>query len=231
MSWEIGNRCWTRPANEPKPWVVTISIAQSRAAASLLGRAFSADPAFIWVLPEASRRAEKLTWLCERLIRLTQLSGGRVDLADDTPSAVALWVPFDRPYEEPLGLLFRAGLFATPFVLGLGAVRRLAIMGGPTKELHHAHAPIPHDYLLQLAVDPSKQGSGLGSKLLVKGLEQAAKAGRGVWLETTNPRNVAFYERHGLRVMERRSLPGGVSLVGLARTPLVARQEEGPVVR
>jgi len=209
---------------------VTLSLEQTRTAASLLGRAFATDPAFVWVLPEASSRVAKLTWLCERLIRLTQLSGGRVDIVDEPPSAVALWVPFDRPYDEPLGLLFRSGLFATPLVLGVGAVRRLLIMGGPTKELHRAHAPIPHDYLLQLAVDPSKQGGGLGSALLKRGLEHAAQGGRGVWLETNNPRNVAFYERHGLEVKERRSLPDGVSLIGLARQPppLGERQDGRP---
>lgn len=190
---------------------------RAAAAASLLGRAFADDPAFRWVLPDDASRAAKLTWLAARLLRMTTLAGGSAEALDDTPSAVALWVPFDAPYSEPLGLLFRAGLFATPAVLGLRAVRRLAVLGGPTKALHVAHAPVPHDYLLQLAVEPSRQGSGLGSRLLQAGLERSARAGRGVWLETTNPRNVAFYERHGLVVKESRALPCGVTLVGLAR--------------
>lgn len=189
------------------------------AAASLLGRAFAEDPAFAWVLPEEATRAAKLTWLASRLLRLTRQAGGRVDATDEAPSAVALWLPIDGPFEESLRRYLRAGLWATPFVLGLRAIGRLRVLEGPTTELHRTLAPTPHDYLLQLAVDPSRQGSGLGSALLHDGLARAARAGRGVWLETTNPRNVPFYERAGLTVRATRSLPGGVTLVGLARPP------------
>lgn len=187
------------------------------AAASLLGRAFASDPAFVWVLPDEASRARKLTWLATRLLRLTSQASGRVDSVDDVPSAVALWLPFDGLYDEPLARYLRAGLAATPIVLGLGAVRRLAVMGGPTRELHRAFAPTPHDYLMQLAVEPSRQGGGVGSRLLQEGLARAAAAGRGVWLETTNPRNVPFYERHGLTVKGSRALPGGVTVIGLSR--------------
>lgn len=190
-----------------------------RPAALVLGHAFAADPAFRFALPDDAKRARKLTWLAERLMRLVWLAGGHVDAVDEAPSAVALWAPIERPFSEPLGLFFRAGLFATPFALGPGAVRRLAVLGGPTTALHRARAPLPHDYLMMLAVDPTRQGAGLGSTLLREGLERARRAGRPVWLETTNLRNVPFYVRHGFVEVERREVAGRVPLVGMVWSP------------
>ncbi len=192
---------------------------RAAAAASLLGRAFAKDPGFRWALPDDEKRATQLTWLAERLLRIATLLNGHVEALDEQPSAVALWVPVEKPWEEPLRMLFRAGLFAAPFNLGLTAVRRLAVMAAPMTLMHRAFAPIPHDYLMQLAVEPREQGRGLGSSLLKEGLERSERAGRAVWLETTNQRNVAFYERHGFVVKGRRSLPNDVTLVGLLREP------------
>lgn len=192
---------------------------RAAAAASLLGRAFAKDPAFHWALPDDQRREAQLTWLAERILRVTTLLNGHVDALDEKPSAVALWVPVDKPWEEPLRLLFHAGLFSTPFALGLTAVRRLAVMDAPMTLMHRTFAPLPHDYLMQLAVEPREQGRGLGSTLLKEGLERSTHAGRAVWLETTNPRNLAFYERHGFVVQGRRSLPNDVTLVGMLREP------------
>ncbi|MEW6433149.1 MAG: GNAT family N-acetyltransferase [Myxococcota bacterium] len=189
------------------------------AAASVLGHAFAGDPAFRHALPDDARRVAQLTWLCARVMRFVELSGGRVDVAGDGPRAVALWAPVTRAWREPLGRLVRSGLAATPFVLGLGAVRRLAALGRVTGALHAALAPVPHDYLLQLAVAPGEQGRGLGSALLREGLERSSRAGRAVWLETTNPANVAFYERHGFEVAGRRVAAEGVEVVGLVRRP------------
>ena len=181
----------------------------------MLGRAFFADPGFRHAFPDEARREARLTWLSARLLRLVRLAGGGVDAVDDTPSAVALWMPVEQRFDEPLGLLWRAGLFASPLALGLRATRRLAAFGRATMVMHRAHVPVPHDYLLQLAVDPAHHGQGLGSTLLRAGLERADRARRPVWLETTNPRNVALYERHGFVTMERRTLPGDVTLLGM----------------
>ncbi|MDP1920890.1 MAG: GNAT family N-acetyltransferase [Myxococcales bacterium] len=192
---------------------------RAAAAASVLGRAFAKDPGFRWALPDDEKRATQLSWLAERLLRIATLLNGHVDALDEQPSAVALWVPVEKPWEEPLRMLFRAGLFAAPFTLGLTAVRRLTVMAAPMTLMHRAFAPIPHDYLMQLAVEPREQGRGLGSALLKEGLERSERAGRAVWLETTNQRNVAFYERHGFVVKGRRSLPNDVTLVGMLREP------------
>ena len=66
------------------------------------------------------------------------------------------------------------------------------------------------------AKDPAFRWALPDDQLLKEGLERSS---RPVWLETTNPRNVAFYERHGFVVQGRRSVPNDVTLVGLLREP------------
>src|SRR5262249_61768701 len=66
--------------------------------------------------------------------------------------------------------------------------------------LQKEHQEGPHYYLGVLGVDPSCQGRGLGSTLITAGLELADRAGVGAYLETSNPRNLPFYRRHGFQV-------------------------------
>ena len=60
--------------------------------------------------------------------------------------------------------------------------------------------------LHQLAVDPSMQGSGLGSRLLLHGESRAAAAGASALaLDTAEGAHglIAFYERRGYRIVGR----------------------------
>jgi len=57
-------------------------------------------------------------------------------------------------------------------------------------------------YLPMIGVDPVAQGRGLGSALLRHGLAACDRDGLPAYLEATNPRNRALYERHGFRVVE-----------------------------
>ena len=55
-------------------------------------------------------------------------------------------------------------------------------------------------YLPMIGVDPVAQGRGLGSALLGYALAACDRDGLPAYLETSNPRNLALYERHGFRV-------------------------------
>lgn len=55
-----------------------------------------------------------------------------------------------------------------------------------------------HWYLSHLAVHPDHQGRGYGRRLLRHGIDQAEAAGVGVYLETANSDNLAFYQASGL---------------------------------
>jgi len=67
---------------------------------------------------------------------------------------------------------------------------------------------VPHYYLGVLGVAPALHGQGLGMQLLKAFCERSAAdpLSRGVYLETANRANVAFYERAGFGVTGQGSL-------------------------
>jgi GNAT superfamily N-acetyltransferase len=59
----------------------------------------------------------------------------------------------------------------------------------------------PHWYLPMIGVDPAHQGAGLGAALMTEGLKAVDRDGLIAYLESSNPRNVSLYERHGFEVI------------------------------
>ena len=56
-------------------------------------------------------------------------------------------------------------------------------------------------YLPLIAVDPLYQSQGLGSQLMKHALNRIDEDGLPAYLESSNPRNMSLYERHGFEVM------------------------------
>jgi GNAT superfamily N-acetyltransferase len=64
---------------------------------------------------------------------------------------------------------------------------------------HHPHEP--HWYLPLFAADPNWIGQGLGTLLMKHALQRCDEEGIAAYLESSNPRNISLYERHGFRVI------------------------------
>ena len=56
-------------------------------------------------------------------------------------------------------------------------------------------------YLPLIGVDPAHQGKGFGAALMKAALEKVDEAGLPAYLESSNPRNISLYERHGFEVV------------------------------
>jgi ribosomal protein S18 acetylase RimI-like enzyme len=76
----------------------------------------------------------------------------------------------------------------------------------------------PVVFLDLLAVAPEAQGAGLGGVLVRHGLARAAAVGLTAFLETSNDRNLAFYESHGFRVVDQGYAPGGGPMIWFLQT-------------
>lgn len=68
-------------------------------------------------------------------------------------------------------------------------------------QMRQFHPREPHWYLSMIGVDPSRQGQGLGSALLKAGLARCDADGLPAYLESSSPKNVPLYERHGFEVI------------------------------
>jgi ribosomal protein S18 acetylase RimI-like enzyme len=73
-------------------------------------------------------------------------------------------------------------------------------------------------FLDLLAVAPEAQGAGLGGVLVRHGTARARVAGLTAFLETSNERNLAFYESHGFHIVDQGEVPGGGPMVWFLQT-------------
>jgi ribosomal protein S18 acetylase RimI-like enzyme len=78
----------------------------------------------------------------------------------------------------------------------------------------------PHFYLFTLGTHAEHQSRGLGGQVLEPVLALCDAQGLSAYLESSNPRNVPFYERHGFEVMgEIRVAEGGPIVRPMRRKP------------
>jgi GNAT superfamily N-acetyltransferase len=164
-----------------------------------VARAFQDDPAWSWVFPDAERRARMLPVVFENALRLESMRG-HLHVHDD--HAVAIWVPPRAP-RATLVQTVRSGIALLPLRLRPGERLRLRRYLTACAELHERELESAW-YLSGLAVDPDRQGNGIGAALLRWGLDR----GR-VGLLTSKRANVGYYERFGLRVVGEASSGDG----------------------
>jgi GNAT superfamily N-acetyltransferase len=81
------------------------------------------------------------------------------------------------------------------------------------------HPEEPVWYLPMIGVDPNAQGRGIGAALLRHGLARADESGVAAYLESSNPRNIPLYERHGFEAMVEIQFGKGPLITPMLRQP------------
>ena len=77
----------------------------------------------------------------------------------------------------------------------------------------------PHWHLAFIGVDAFWHGNGIGAALLEHTLERIDAEGSRAYLESTNPRNITLYERHGFEVVREIRVGSAPPLIPMLRTP------------
>ncbi|MEA3019661.1 MAG: hypothetical protein QOI47_1185 [Actinomycetota bacterium] len=86
-------------------------------------------------------------------------------------------------------------------------------------EIAHPHER-PHWYLNVLSTLPARQGQGLGARALAAMCTRLDAARVAAYLESSNPRNMTLYRRHGFVDMDDTvDMPDGPSLYPMWREP------------
>jgi ribosomal protein S18 acetylase RimI-like enzyme len=174
-----------------------------------LHAAFAEDPVLCWVFPDPVRRRRWGSAYFDIHARRSMRAG----TSWHTDGGAALWDAPNRwrlSTAESLSLALRSAP-------GIG--RRGGLVGEGLMEVEHAHPAEPHWYLAVLGVRPDRRGLGAGSALLEPGLARADAAGMPCYLESSNPRNVGLYERHGFEVVAEHWLPDGPLFTYMWRRP------------
>jgi GNAT superfamily N-acetyltransferase len=184
-----------------------------------LARAFVDDPMTTWVLgePDDTERVRRSAAGFFRPALTAGLRRGHCYAAIDGDGRIAggaVWAPPDvEMLTESEGAAFGMALHGEA---GEAAVERLMTLGALVGD-HHPHDR-PHFYLF--IIGSIEKGRGIGAELLAPVLARCDADGLPAYLESSNGRNVGFYERHGFVVQwEATPAPGGPVMRGMWREP------------
>lgn len=163
---------------------------EESAVSAVIALAFAADPMARWSL----RNAQTYLAVMPDLIRAFGAAAYDSDstyVSDDFGGA-ALWLPPGvEPDIETLERLIRMN--ADPAILfEVDAI---------FEAMARYHPEVPHWYLPLIGADPARQGQGIGSALMRHALARCDSEGAAAYLESSNPRNIPLYQRHGFEIL------------------------------
>jgi GNAT superfamily N-acetyltransferase len=203
-------------ANDPnKENIMTQTIIKTAASASdeasiidILVRAFSADPVAQWIWPDP----QKYHMYFPSFVRafagkaFTHRSAYYVD----GYVAAALWLPPGLlPDDDRLSSVFQRSVSEQ--------IQKDVIT--VFDQMSRYHPSEPHWHLPLMGVDPLKQGGGFGSALMQHTLIQCDRDSKLAYLESSSPRSVPFYERHGFELLGTIQLGASPSVFPMLRRP------------
>lgn len=160
--------------------------AREQAVVDVLTLAFAQDPMARWTFPVAHLYLKVWPEMV-RAFGARALLNRSADVLEDDGGA-ALWLP---PGVEPDGERL-VGLIQQH-----APAPRIPALTAIFEQMETFHPKEPHWYLPVIGVDPARQGMGLGSTLMRHAVARIDLAGAPAYLESSNPRNIGLYERHG----------------------------------
>ena len=115
--------------------------------------------------------------------------------SDDKKAAILVDKPeIKLPFLKDFKLSFDLALN----VIGLTNVYSVMKRESYIKQFHPKDKP--YYYAWFLGVTPTDQGKGLGTKFIEELFQKAYTEERGIYIETSNPRNLPLYQRFGLEI-------------------------------
>jgi ribosomal protein S18 acetylase RimI-like enzyme len=191
-----------------QPTVRTLTREDEGPAIATIVLAFGADPMARWTWPNSRQYLAAMP-------RLARAFGGRAFVsgsayATDDYVGAALWLPPGvEPDEAALSDLMESTVAPSQQEDGSAIFEQMA----------KYHPSEPHWYLPLIGVDPAHQSKGHGDALMAHALERCDRDGVPAYLESTNPRNVSLYRRHGFEPIGTIQAGSSPTLVPMLRKP------------
>ena len=188
------------------PVIRKLDPSQLEAASNALMMRFSTDPFQRWLMPDPTIYYKNFKKWTINTCKQSFLEEGVY--GDENNYGTAVWFPpgFDIDFAH-VSETYKE----IPKDRKAEAFKMFEMMG--ESRVHDAW------YLEYLAVDPSKQGSGLGSLILKESLKVIDELGEAAYLESSNPQNMSLYERFGFRFLKKIQVGSSPQINTMFRQP------------
>ena len=170
--------------------------------------AFTADPMARWTWPHPHQYLSALPRMVRALGGLA-FSHGSAFCTEEYAGA-ALWLP---PGVHPDIKELDAVIEST--VASSLASETAAVF----EQMAKYHPTEPHWFLPLIGVDPARQGEGHGGAMMAYALARCDRDHAPAYLESSNPRNIAFYRRHGFEPLGTVQVGSSPTVVPMLRGP------------
>ncbi|HEX5185909.1 MAG TPA: GNAT family N-acetyltransferase [Nitrososphaeraceae archaeon] len=191
-----------------KPFVKTATDLDKTTVIDALKLAFVADPATRWVWPDTQKYLSNFSSFAKAF-------GGKAFEYNSAHfignyNGAALWLPpnVHPDVDQLIALLQNSG-------------SEDAKRDGPEvfEKMSSYHPNEPHWYLPLLGVDPLYHGKGLGSLLIQHAIAVCVLDENFAYLESSNPKNIPFYERHGFELLGKIQVNTSPPIFPMLRKP------------
>jgi GNAT superfamily N-acetyltransferase len=168
--------------------------------------AFAADPVARWTWPDSHQYLTTMPNLV-RAFGGNAFAHGTAYCTNDCAGA-ALWLPPGvHPEDETLDVIMQTTVSTSNRDEVFSMFEQMA----------RYHPGEPHWYLPLIGVDPAHQGKGHGDALMLYALQSCDRDHLPAYLESTNPRNISLYRRHGFEPLGTIQVGGSPPLVPMLR--------------
>ena len=185
--------------------LVRLTKSQIKPAGEMFARAFQDDLLYVYFIPDAFERKNKLHYIFECLIRYGVFYG-EVYAISPNLEGVAMWLPSKA--EMTVWRMIRSGVVSLYFKVGKKVVSSMLAFLKYAFKVHNRHAHFPHWYLALIGVDPMFQGRDYASALIKAMLARIDQEHLPCFLETENEKNVSIFQHYGFKVVEVDTIPG-----------------------
>lgn len=182
--------------------------ADEAAVVDVVTLAFSTDPVARWVWPDPHQYLIYMPALVKAFGGGAFPSGSAYYV--DGYAGAALWLPPEvHPAEDELESVIRQGV----------AEERQGELFAVFEKMGSFHPQEPHWYLPLIGVEAINQGRGYGSALMRHALLPCDRNHTLAYLESSNPRNISLYIRHGFEILGTIQVGSSPPLFPMVRKP------------
>ncbi len=172
------------------PAIKVATTSDEAPAIAVMVLAFGSDPAARWTWPDPQQYLTHFPDFVKTLGGKAFEHGSAYYV--NGYAGAALWLPPEvSPDEEALTTLLQR----------TGAAHVQEDAAAVFEQMGRYHPQEPHWFLPFIGADPSQQGKGYGTALMKHALVPCDRDHKLAYLESSNPKNIPLYERHGFELL------------------------------